>query len=36
MNEAYYHVGYAAKLESGASHDIKIQKTEFLRASCAQ
>ena len=28
-NDPYFHVGYAPKIESGASHNIKFQKTKF-------
>ena len=28
-NDPYFHVGYVPKIESGASHNIKFQKTKF-------
>ena len=28
-NDPYFHVGYAPKIKSGASHNIKFQKTKF-------
>ena len=28
-NGPYFHVGYAPKIKSGASHNIKFQKTKF-------
>ena len=28
-NDPYFYVGYAPKIESGASHNIKFQKTKF-------
>ena len=28
-NDLYFHVGYAAKINSGSTHNIKFQKTKF-------
>merc|ERR1712020_56604 len=28
-NDLYFHMGYAPKIKSGASHNIKFQKTKF-------